>query len=515
MNRTKYDRERLLFRRQFILGPRFLDGFPTWKRLSVRPTMRLTVHPDLPTEQAWSGSKSVVLLGYILDPQEPRASSADVVKRLLADLETGATSEAIIKSTHPLGGRWILLVDNGKTVSLFNDPAGYRGIFYARLPSRGLWCASQPGLLAEVLGLTVDPRALSFQRAYRRVQRQYWWPGDSSLYKEVHHLLPNHFLDLETGAASRFWPDRELPVRTLEEVVEENASLLQRLLESASHRFELALSITAGKDTRLLLAASKAIRQNLYCFTMMYWDLTRDSPDIRIPSLLLSKLGIAHHVIPCPSRMDREFREIYRRNVTTAHDLYGKIAQGLYNHYPTERVNMKGNAVPITICPYRHRLRRWRKGADKDITTRTLAWLMKIPEEQDFGLEALDRWLSEAARTEVNVLDLFFWENREGNWQAMSQSEWDIVQETFVPFNCRLFLVNMLSVPEPLREMPTYTLEATLIHRLWPEVLSEPINPPVTPTMLSTVREFLKNPDHKDMDWLYSRSIGPWRERER
>jgi len=514
MKRTPYNRERLLFRRQFILSPRFLEGFPTWQRLEVRPTIRLTVHPDLPVCRVERSGRSVTLLGYVLDPYEARATDADIVNRLLRHVESGETRKNLLRQTNPFGGRWILIVDDGRDPWLFNDPCGYRQVFYTHATAHGVWCASQPGLLAEVLDFPVDLEASAFIRAYRRREPEYWWPGDSTLYKEVRHLLPNHYLDLRTGTPQRFWPDHEPPTRTLEGVVEENAHLLESLIESASHRFELALTVTAGRDTRLLLAASKAIWHRLYFFTTTHWHLTSDHPDVRIPSRLLPRLGLQHHVIESPSHMDREFREIYERNVSTAHDVYGPIAQGLFHQYPQDKVCMQGTGMPITYLAAP--LRRMQKAAGKETSPKTLAWLMErgygLPSGHEFALKALDRWLSGADRTGVDALDLFYWENREGNWAAMGQSEWDLVQEAFVPFNCRLFLANALSVPEALRAMRWYTLQEKLTRHLRAEVLSEPINPPYSHTFVSTVREFLKNPVPKDLDWLYSRTIGTWRE---
>lgn len=446
---------------------------------------------------------SVVLLGYILDPDDPPATDADIVNRLLRHLEPGENPNTLIRLTYPLGGRWVLIVDDGRFPWLFNDPCGYRRVFYTQTTSDGCWCASQPGLLAEVLGLEVDPDALAFIRAYMRRDPVYWWPGDSTPYREIRHMQPNHYLDLNEGTSHRFWPCGDIPSRPPEGVVQENAKLLQGLIESASNRFELALSITAGKDTRLLLAASKAIRHQLYYFTMMFWDLNRASPDILVPSRLLSRLGLPHHVIRCPSRMERGFKAIHRRSVTSAHDVYGAIAQGLYHHYPSDKVCMKGTAIPITYHRYRLRLQgRRQKAGENGIDPQSLAWLTM--REDEFALAAFDRWLSGTSRTNVDVLDLFFWEDREGNWAAMTQSESDIVHEVFVPYNCRLFLVNMLSIPKSYRSQPAVAIVETLTRHLWPEVLSEPIDPPEQQTIVSIARQFLKRPGCMNWRWLWS-----------
>ncbi len=63
-----------------------------------------------------------------------------------------------------------------------------------------------------------------------------------------------------------------------------------------------------------------------------------------------------------------------------------------------------------------------------------------------------------------------------GNWQAMSQLEWDIVHEVFTPFNCRTLLENLLSVDEKYRVHDDPIIFRRIITDLWAEVLSEPIN---------------------------------------
>jgi hypothetical protein len=97
----------------------------------------------------------------------------------------------------------------------------------------------------------------------------------------------------------------------------------------------------------------------------------------------------------------------------------------------------------------------------------------------EYAIQALDDWLQGAGRRLFNVdlADLFYWEQRMGSWQAMSQSEWDIVQEVFTPFNCRRLLVEMLGVAPRHRTAPGFRLQKAIIRRLWPAALREPINP--------------------------------------
>jgi hypothetical protein len=504
--------ERLRLRRQFVLGDRFVESFPSWRRLEVRPGVRLTVHPDLPSVSARRAGMTVALLGYVLDPYQPRATDLDIVSRLVSRIEPGMDPASLIQLTYAFGGRWILLVDDGRSAWMFNDPCGYRQIFYADAPRHGRWCASQPGLLADILGLPRDPKGTRFIETFRRQHPEYWWPIDTSPYDGIRRLVPNHYLDLETGTTHRFWPIDGIPPRPLEEVAVESADLLRRLIESASYRFKLALGITAGKDTRLLLAASGSLRERLFYFTTQYWDLDSRSPDIWVPARLLPQLGLSHHIIPCPPRMRRDFAEIFRQNVATAHEAYGPIAEGMYRRFPQDRVSMKGSAIPVTGAYYKIRLEREMPDASRNgIDGTTLARLARMPCDA-FALDALSRWLEEVEAHRVDgldVLDLFLWEDREGSWQATSQLEFDIVRDSFVPYNCRALLVNLLSVPERDRIGPAYALHREMMIRLWPEVLKEPINPPLPPSLRAIARGFLRRPGCMNGGWLAAQ-IANW-----
>ena len=60
----------------------------------------------------------------------------------------------------------------------------------------------------------------------------------------------------------------------------------------------------------------------------------------------------------------------------------------------------------------------------------------------------------------------------------MTQLEFDSAwQDIFTPYNCRDVLTTLLSVDERYRKNPDSTLVHATIERLWPEVMSEPINP--------------------------------------
>ena len=462
--------ERLQFRRQFVLGPESVWEFPAWNRMNVDSTLRLSAHPDLEIYQATDQNKSITLLGYILDPNNPQAGNSDVIDALIHKLDR---CDDFCQHTSEFGGRWILVVSDGRETILFNDAGGLRQIYYTQSSSsKQTLCASQPGLIAEALDLAMDKEALGFigSREYDDFE-VYWLPGDASLYEEIKVLLPNHYLSLRTGRPHRYWPNADLKSISRRDAVTESSRLLRGLMRSAQLRYDLALSLTAGWDSRVMLALSRDVVGDLYCFTLAY-PHTENTRDVVIPSVLLGKLRLKHSIIRYPEHVSGEFKKVYKRNNAAANNAYCADAQAMYDHYPRNRVCITGDVAEIVKCFYR---RPELKGAK--VSARDLADLCRIG-THPFLIKAFDKWLSASDPRNVHLLDLFCWEQMAGRWQALIRAQYDIVQESFAPFNCRNLLVTMLSVDEDYRRPPEHQFLKELIENFWVEVLSVPINPP-------------------------------------
>jgi hypothetical protein len=192
--------------------------------------------------------------------------------------------------------------------------------------------------------------------------------------------------------------------------------------------------------------------------------------DVVSPTRLLASKGIKNHIIPCPDAVDDTFRAIYNRNIRISHRQYASAAQGMFESCPQDSVCMKGDVAEIAKCMF-----RITKLYPRKITARDLASLAGMPMLQ-FVVDAFNSWLLTTPTFGPHVLDLFCWEQFMGSCVAMVEAECDIAQETFAPFNCRILLATMLSVPERFRRSPTFEFYVLLMKRLWPAVLQEPIN---------------------------------------
>ncbi len=478
---TDTEANHLRYRRQFLLSTDASHVLPGGKRVLIGGRYHVSAHRDLELTHVERDGKSLTLLGFALDPDSPESGNAQILLRLL---DAAGSPGEVIRASDTLGGRWVLIVHDGRETVVLQDATGQRQVYYVRDPEGGaMVCASEVGVMAEWLGLAMDADAVDFIRSRKTDDYEiYWMPGDTSLYPGVAALLPNHCLSLSDATCHRFQPVPPLEPMNPQQALAECVRLLRGQIESARRRYPLAIPMTAGWDSRLMLALNQNHATDLYAFTLAYPHLPVGSMDVVVPARLLEKLGIAHHVIPYPKVIDANFKEIFRHNNASANDAYCGDIEALHLHYPDGRVCVTGDAAEIVKCYYE----RTRPEAQL-VSATELAEFSRLG-KHPFAVRAFDKWLEDAANPPIDLLDLFCWEQMAGRWQAKIRAEYDMVQESFSPLNNRRLLGIMLSVDAGRRRAPDFRFFAELIGALWPEVLSEAINPP---ELLSRSRQLL------------------------
>ena len=484
------------YRRQFILSERELDDYSTWNQGKINNDFFVYIHPDLNFTQARDEKNEVELslIGYMIDPTHPDSSDLQIVENILA--AAGANFEKTIEATFPLGGRWILIFSSREGVKMFSDPCGLRTVYFTNNEAKGFMAASQPGIINDHLHFSISAFAQSgyLETKSYTGQIEYWVPSGVSLYDEISHLIPNHYLDVNLKKQFRFWPSSELPQIKLKEGVEKAAALIEGLVLAASQRFHLAIAVTAGIDSRVVMAATRKLDNKTKYYTLKYYKLNEHSYDLRIPKKVLTKAGRQHEVYDCSGKMDDEFRALYLNNVDLAHPAWGDIAYGIRKWFPENYVAVKGNCSEIATKSY------YKYSYPEVIDAVMLAQLSKF-DDSPFAQKAIDAWLKVsydvAEKYNYEILDLYYWEIKMGSWQATSQLEWDIVQEVFAPFNCRALLIHMLGVNVKHRSPFNNRLHKGIVRKLWPLMLTVPRNPiPLQQVIIRTIRLLKAKPTY-------------------
>jgi len=448
---------------------------PGWRHLDLGHDLKLSVNPELEIEQVARADKKLTAIGNLLDSLAPEKSNQEII----AELIDGADDiDALTRATGHYGGRWILMASFGDRKYIFNDALGLRQIFYSDPRITGaLWVVSQPGLAEKFLHLEMDEEAEKFLDSYNaRTRVEFRWPVDTTAFRGLTHLLPNRYLDLNTGLRHRHWPYAPIGTMTTKDAEAFLEQRMSNLMRAAAARYPLAMGITAGIDSRLVMAMYKDISDKIDFLTVRQGQMPDDHPDITIPEKLCEQLGLKRVVVKAKPSMSADFAKLFKDNVYMATDIYGQDAEAILNKLHREKATVTGSGGEMGQCFFRNRVARNKYNGP--LSAEELAKIQNHAGEP-FAIKHIQTWLDEAGnRHDVKLMDLFYWEHSHGNWLAMTQAQFDIAwREIFTPYNCRDVLQAFLSVDEKDRIRPHLTLYKNLIARSWPELLDQPINP--------------------------------------
>lgn len=417
--------------RQFVAGPDDVELPGLGGRASFASFV-IRFNEKLPVTTAGRGDVEIALLGHVLDPLRPGRTNAEIV----SGLSHSSTFPALEDAWSGLAGRWAAFVRIGAELRLYPDAAGSKSVFHS-----GAWMASQPGLLGyePSTALDVFPGATN-------------WPVGVTPFPGVRQLTPNHYLDLRNQREVRFAPG---PIRSvgLEEAAATIAELLQGTIHAIVRRGSVALPVTAGFDSRALLSAASPWWPDIDMFTVVDDDTPRH--DRLIPRRLSRIVG-------------RPIREV----VSDRQDDVALNTCGLWRDPNESRLAafeqaefvLLGHVSEVLRCFY------WKDGQPRKVTPALLSGLAGFPGalESDFA-SWLDSCLDD---TDIDLLDLFYWESRAGIWSSLCCTALDGYCDVISPFNCRRLLETGLGVPTHLRCTP-YELHRRLCR---PELRMIPFN---------------------------------------
>jgi hypothetical protein len=467
--------------RQFLLGPRADNRLEGWVRWELGGGLLLQTHLLLPCVQRELGERRLTLLGFALVAAQPGWAQTEIVDHLLA--RAGSLAE-LLSATEELSGRWVVIYEDTTRSVLVHDAGGLRTVTHTVPSCPETWCASQSGLIAAQVDVAPDPQALEFWEVLgTRIPKHIRaWPGASTAFAEITALLPNHYLDLHTREAVRFFPHEPQASITLAHGIEQIAEHLRAATGAAQRLGPVHQQITAGLDSRTLLAASRDFCAQTTYFTCLWPSLepsmTVEHRDIDVARRLLARLGLEHQLYSCPgSAVDPAFAQVFATSDCPPLVELEPAAWYLKEVIPGDALVINGNGGEIGRCRL-HPVEHPRAIAMSELCNMHWTGMQDHP----FLVRHLTDWLTDASRaceqSGYRVLDLFYWEQKGGRRVARSNMHLDMAHDTYSPFFCRALLNLYLAVPEQdRRPAGGLALQHGIIRALWPEALAADINP--------------------------------------
>ena len=433
----------------------------------------LNVFPPLETNFCHHKETSVLQLGIVLDPYNPGHSNAEITANLA---QRSPDLSSFLKQIETLSGRYLFLFKNKTNFIAVGDACHFRQIFYG-LSEDNIVLTSSPKLFLEYFDLKLlnSPLKNEFTNSAAFNKSEQSWFGNQSPDDRLKKLLPNHYLDLTSGSANRYKPKFTYKNKTEEERIFEASQILKGSYKALIHRnYNLIQPLTAGWDSRVLLAATKPWKANISYYV---FNRKKESEiigqDVRIPLKLSKNIGLDFQAIT-PVRLRKSFIKQFNKN-----HIYPRVLPKTRNiqyhfdkHKNDNTININGNGAEILRCYYGNHLGK--------INLNMLIYLSGFPNSK-FVRNELTSWYKPAKKyseeTGLDLLDLFYWEQRLGNWGALFPYEMDIAIEEISPFNNKSFLYLIYFSGYKNRKKPDHIIFKKLIHFLWAEVLNEEINP--------------------------------------
>ncbi len=464
--------DQLDYRRQFLLARQPIIELDRWNKIQVGRYC-LYVHPDLQTTIAKDSTKTLILLGYLFDPNNHKSSNQEILNQMLS-----ATIDfrSFILGLKPYTGRYAVFYQDHECLNLVQDALALREVYYCQHENR-IVCGSQPNLLVRFsiprIQESLDPDLLDFVKNHMPyIRNGRLWVGDGTPYESVKHLLPNHYLDIIRMRSSRYWPNTHLIRLGLDEAVCKCAAFLKGAMEAAAYRYPLMLAVTAGEDSRALLAASKEISHSIYFFINKIEQLNDQSGDIRIPREIFRRIGIPFHINRYPKDVPEDYKRIFLQNCFYARE---QLLPVIYNIYHKQH----GNKLNILGVGEVGRTKFFDE--PKNLTPYYLAYMLHY-RRSSYAVRESETWLTAtrpvARRYGLNIMTLFWWEVLIGNWGSVGNSESDIAIEEFDPYDSHFIYEMFLSVDAKYRTFRDNILFRELIQFMWPQLLDVPFNPP-------------------------------------
>lgn len=366
---------------------------------------------------------------------------------------------AIEQELASLDGRYVVIIVTDSMARLYPDPAGSLSTVFSR--QRRL-CASTASLMA-------GERDAEVADSLGCPPERNWYPFGLTPFCGIERLLPNHYLDLETFETSRYWPATQI-ARSMDgsRLAGEIAEGIATNVAAIGARYPLLLSLTAGRDSRMLLACARDLAGTTRFFTRMIDQ--RASLDRTIAAQLARDFSLHHDVY---EYHEADPAELEAWQVQTGYSVAGRWWQSLeaVKSLPQGHIFLPGLMLEVGRGFY------WKSTQPEDgVTVELLLQRLNMP-NTPLLRDRAQQWLDGLSGMDaLQILDLLYLEQRIGCWASPLLYGMKLDGLAMSPVVSRRIFAAMLQLPIDYRREDRMAVE--VIEKLWPELLRYPFNPP-------------------------------------
>jgi len=415
---------------------------------------------------AGSAYEQVGLIGLCIDshgeiPREDipgfllKQSSNDIIK--------------LIKSIKRLAGKYVILYENKYGIYVIPDATGTLQVCYNASSAKGFCIASSDKLISDYYNYLPSERNLSIRLASDFQQPM---PNDITIYDEIKVLLPNHYLHMRGSInVIPYMPD-QVTCRNCDTdvLINDSIKLIGNIVEEYKKYYNLICPLTAGYDSRVVLAFLKQRIKEIKCFTFNHMETASQRGDVTTAQKLCDRYMVKWEMIdtlkaPVEYILDvktylGEFQKIRTINIAYTlesclkgftiinGDIIGTIGKSSLGMALPDFF-----AVPSFFIAKQHNFSKY-------VRSETKKYLESV----------------KTRNSTISKFELFGIENRLGRWAAQTSNIYSICGiNSLNIFNCGELIDIWISIPRKKRNKKI--VPKTILMKLAPELLEYPFNP--------------------------------------
>jgi hypothetical protein len=271
-------------RGHFVLGRSVQPVAPGWA-LRTLDGWQLAHDPDLPALDVvdLEGTQLGWVLGHPIDLEARGPAQAPLRAPLVGG--DAASPDRVEPWVYRYAGRFALVLLR-PFERVYPDAVASLPVLFSEGHGR---VTSSPFLLGPAEALSDDPLVDVVEIA----STDRCFILGSTPVRGAANLLPNHVLELRTWRARRHWPSEMFEEDSVEAGLRRVGETLEATMTALAAREAPHVSLTAGIDTRALLACSRDIRDRLRFFTLALPD-DYGAIDLMTASRIAGRFGLDH-----------------------------------------------------------------------------------------------------------------------------------------------------------------------------------------------------------------------------
>lgn len=428
---------------------------------------QLFVSPGLKSYKKSYNKVKYIFIGFAFSVLDSSCEMEDILGNLPDKFE------AFIDYIDTLCGNFVIFREENNTLYVLNDAGGALKIFYYIEKDNILSAASDPALIKRFFPIEIDnsEQANEFYKS-QHFNKPKIRLGNKTEFINVYQLLPNHLLNFKTARTRRFFPREPLEKLSPEESINKVHLYTSNVIDAAIRKYNLKCGLTAGWDSRMVLAATKKHKNKVEYYTFRKTGNKKEKTDINIARQIAKDLELKHQVIPVDNNISQEQLNLIRNN-------YSLIPMRKFDHIVNGFSKFKTDTTLVLLGVISEIAKNYYESVNihNGKTLAKAAHFSPIKYVLSYQQQKFEELKTVCRKYNYNIRDLAHWEQDITNFAAQGIQYNSFMIKTLSPFNSRLIIKTLLASPRKLRDKHRHRYYKKYLQKFWPELNAYPVNP--------------------------------------